>query len=387
MSGLKIEQYVILLFEKVGELLLHDGICRHCRVVSESRMLVEPMNIFSRQMVIDIFAMFIRFNFLGVVEKKFTSFSWEDIASVDYTVLAIPKHRIQYFKYKDVKVWDKGSRLENVFGSTGSKITITDVIEKYEEFASKAGVKVEEKSDKKREAGVSDSDDDIEINVGEIKEKKYVDISSDEEGSEHWVNKLRPNYFVCIRITDKKIRELVASVHDDILRNEPRYRECLVPQAALHVTLCTLGIDTQEQLIDACKVLREANDELVTMAKKNIQLRLHGVSNFYNRVLYAIVHHDDKFTEFVEHLRVILSQAGLEVRDRYKFVPHMTIMKTTRPVSRAMKIKDINPSLYDNFVGVKFGYQQLDTLYLCPMTVNRRDDGFYETPAEIPLLP
>lgn len=44
--------------------------------------------------------------FLGIQEKYFTSFSWEDIASVDYSVLAVPKHRIEYFKYKDIKVWD-----------------------------------------------------------------------------------------------------------------------------------------------------------------------------------------------------------------------------------------------------------------------------------------
>ena len=57
--------------------------------------------------------------FIGIQEKKFTDFSWEDIASVDYNVLAIPKHRIQYFKYKDVKVWDKQERMDKVFGSTG----------------------------------------------------------------------------------------------------------------------------------------------------------------------------------------------------------------------------------------------------------------------------
>lgn len=70
--------------------------------------------------------------FLGIQEKYFTSFSWEDIASVDYTVLAVPKHRIEYFKYKDIKVWDKPRRIDNVFGSTGSKTTIYDVIANYE---------------------------------------------------------------------------------------------------------------------------------------------------------------------------------------------------------------------------------------------------------------
>ena len=37
--------------------------------------------------------------------------SWDDVASVDYDVLAIPKHRIEYFKYKQIKVWDKSHSL------------------------------------------------------------------------------------------------------------------------------------------------------------------------------------------------------------------------------------------------------------------------------------
>ena len=62
--------------------------------------------------------------FKGIQEKLFTDFSWEDIASVDdYEVLAIPKHRIQYFKYKNIIVWDKTRRLDKVnyfihFGQT-----------------------------------------------------------------------------------------------------------------------------------------------------------------------------------------------------------------------------------------------------------------------------
>lgn len=71
--------------------------------------------------------------FLGVQEETFSTFSWEDLASVDYDVLAIPQHRIQYFKYKTEKVWDKNERLDIVFGSTGSKINIMDFMEKVDE--------------------------------------------------------------------------------------------------------------------------------------------------------------------------------------------------------------------------------------------------------------
>ena len=66
--------------------------------------------------------------FIGIMEKSFTDFSWEDLASVDHFVdLAIPRHRIQYFKYRGEIVWDKRERIDRVFGSTGSEETILDV--------------------------------------------------------------------------------------------------------------------------------------------------------------------------------------------------------------------------------------------------------------------
>ena len=57
-------------------------------------------------------------------EDPFEKFShWCDLASVgeDDEVLAIPQHRIQYFKYRDTKVWDKPSRTDMIFGSTSTQ--------------------------------------------------------------------------------------------------------------------------------------------------------------------------------------------------------------------------------------------------------------------------
>ena len=67
--------------------------------------------------------------FVGIVENSFNSFDWEDVTSLDPNILAIPKHRIQYFKFNDEVVWDKNKRLDCVFGSTGSGMTIIDVIQ------------------------------------------------------------------------------------------------------------------------------------------------------------------------------------------------------------------------------------------------------------------
>nr|XP_056720236.1 leukocyte receptor cluster member 9 [Euleptes europaea] len=66
--------------------------------------------------------------FLGTLEEPFAAFSWEDLASARPGVLAIPKHRIQYFKYGERVVWDKASRRDDVFGSTGGGRTILEVM-------------------------------------------------------------------------------------------------------------------------------------------------------------------------------------------------------------------------------------------------------------------
>lgn len=71
--------------------------------------------------------------FLGIIEKNFAEFCWDDISTVGLDSLAIPKHRIQYFKYRDNIVWDRRVQLDNFFGSRGDGTTIHDVIRKYTE--------------------------------------------------------------------------------------------------------------------------------------------------------------------------------------------------------------------------------------------------------------
>ena len=49
------------------------------------------------------------------INKEISKFQ----AEAEYEALAIPQHRIEYFKYRGFKVWDKKSRLDLVFGSAG----------------------------------------------------------------------------------------------------------------------------------------------------------------------------------------------------------------------------------------------------------------------------
>ena len=79
--------------------------------------------------------------FSGVMEDKFNAFCWDQpLAAVDNDTLAIPQHRIQYFKYGEVKVWDKSERLDRIFGSTGGDVEFYDLIEEIDKAEGKEAV-------------------------------------------------------------------------------------------------------------------------------------------------------------------------------------------------------------------------------------------------------
>ncbi|XP_061194273.1 uncharacterized protein LOC133202461 [Saccostrea echinata] len=333
--------------------------------------------------------------FLGIQEKYFTSFSWEDIASVDYNVLAVPKHRIEYFKYKDIKVWDKPRRIDNVFGSTGSKKTIYDVIADYERLK----IDTSEKNESKNadDSSDDDSDDGISVTVdGGATNFQTIDDSEEESESagfdeemcddgfdKYWRNKLRPNYFLAFRVTDPDIVHTTEGIQDVIMDHEPRFESCCIPLHCLHVTLCTLGLDTPEQVAHCVEVLNKLKPELAYMAPKDTPLVFKGMDQFFNRVVYAKVKCSKEMYTFVDHLKLCLKNEGIEIRDNHDFVPHMTIVKVTRTVGNSTGKKYIPPWVYSNKLDVDFGKQVFDNIFLCQMSHERRKDGFYSSPTSL----
>ena len=51
--------------------------------------------------------------------------------------------------------------------------------------------------------------------------------------------------------------------------------------------------------------------------------------------------------------------------------------------ARKAKVGKINSWLYVNLKDKFFGKQSVDSVHLCKMGYERREDGFYNTPAEI----
>lgn len=131
--------------------------------------------------------------FLGIMEKCFADFSWEDLASVDHFVdLAIPRHRIQYFKYLGEIVWDKRERIDKVFGSTGGKETILDVKERIGEVH---GNKDADLSDSKEQSAMDDTSCIVASELPkQLKEKN------------------EPNYFIAVQISDVEIIDKISKV-------------------------------------------------------------------------------------------------------------------------------------------------------------------------------
>lgn len=269
--------------------------------------------------------------FLGVIENNFTAFNWDDLASVDYSDTAIPQHRIQYFKYKSVIVWDKTKRIDEVFGSTESGLTIKDVMQSYIEM------------DDSNDCG-NDIDCEVEI-ITSFENIKNIHN--------------RPNYFICHRLNDKKILKEIQEVQEKIVSNDESFKEFIVPQERIHLTLCTLGLHSKDDLDLACKILEENKDELMTLSS-DVHLKLKNISQFFNRVVYCKVSDNENLLTLVDHMKLIMQEKGLRICDAFDFVPHVTLMKIARDES----FKTIPRRIYEDYEDSDFGSFDIDELVL-----------------------
>ncbi|XP_064110984.1 uncharacterized protein LOC135218539 [Macrobrachium nipponense] len=314
--------------------------------------------------------------FVGVVEKPFTAFTWEHLATVDIDQLAIPQHRIQYFKYRGVKVWDKNERLDNVFGSTGSNITIQDVM-----------LEVDEDVEGRRQTydtDDSDSDDDgIVICTGDTAAIKEAVQAEKQE-----YDQLRASHFLCIRLYNEELKNIALEVQENIIEQEPVLRSCAMPTELFHVTLAMIRIDDPEamtELIELLQALRPKLQELVADQKQN-QIFAKGLSTFGARVLYCKLEVPEAFSKMVEMLHRSLEEIdGVVITNHFDFIPHMTLMKVNRVIARERRSKYLNSILYSDYIDKEFGFIPINNINLCIIDDRRGYDGFYLTCQKIQL--
>lgn len=285
--------------------------------------------------------------FVGIIEKPFAAFSWEDIASVGPSVLSIPKHRIQYFKYRDQIVWDKRSQMDNFFGSRGGS-TIDEIVQ--------AMVPTTEAGDQKQPA-------------------QNLELSPNKK---HYDDKDRPTHFLCIQICDQEVVANIRIVQDHILTVSPQLSEGLVSPTAFHITLCMVRLENDDQISKAKAALEKMKPHFLLMLPQNVHLLLNGVDNFKDRLVYVKVAPNAALSKLVYLLIERLQAAGVKTPGNHsEYTPHVTIVKMSRPMQKELSVRIAGQALYSKFQNNIMGRQQLQTIDLCSLTGPKQEDGFF----------
>ncbi|KAG8434137.1 hypothetical protein GDO86_012489 [Hymenochirus boettgeri] len=312
--------------------------------------------------------------FLGVIEKPFSDFCWEDLASVGHDVLAIPKHRIQYFKYLHVVVWDKSSRIDNVFGSTGSGLTILDIIDQYKSMV----VTEPEKSDNKASPE----------ETGHLLTETNVCCSNEdsEYPDEDYAKAKRPTHFVAVRVNSDEVRSTVEEIQGLLQENNPEIAEFFMPIPTLHLTLCLLCLESSEDIQTAILTLQELKCEFERILPPSIILNFEGLQDFHSRVLYLAPSSIPALEKFEHMLNKCFQEKGLKVMQYPgSNTFHVTIAKIPTKVLRQRPNLAFCTNVYQNSQIKYFGAQPIDSLSLCYAGKTRRTDGFYTTLLELSL--
>ncbi|KAH1180759.1 leukocyte receptor cluster member 9 [Mauremys mutica] len=304
--------------------------------------------------------------FSGVREDAFTAFCWEDLASVGPEVLAIPQHRIQYFKYRGRVVWDKASRLDDVFGSTGGGRTILEVME--------------EEAGRQQAVGRGDGGAGVpEAAVALESEEKEEDDEAEPGAQSHPPAGPRPTHFVAVRITSPELRGSVARLQEALSQADPALAEFCAPLATLHLTLCLLRLHGAGEMQSAVTALRELQAEHRRLLPPAPLLRFRGLATFQRRVLYAAAAPGPELVGLAHALERGFACKGLTV------VPllahdcfHLTVAKI--PVGGEPRL-----SLPPESPREELGTQAVESLCLCQVGGGRRTDGFYSTLVELDL--
>ncbi|KAI6661203.1 hypothetical protein LOD99_10131 [Oopsacas minuta] len=326
--------------------------------------------------------------FVGIIERPFSEFSWEDIATVDLDVLAIPKHRIQYFKYKNVVVWDKNLQLDKVYGSRGTNITIQEVIQEYEANnpKSKSNEPIATETVTADTEDISPAEAKIELMIEDSDDESTIDdvssvasnFNATRLANRKSQNKDRPNYFLCFKVTDTGIQKQARNVQKGVLANCPMLEEACLNVNRLHVTLVMIRIDSEDEMYRAIEVIGNFQNELCRILPQFNKIEINGVDCFRDQVIFACLKANSALTRVASALKIRFEEAGIGTPGNHvPFKPHMTLIKLSRPLAKKMNITRLNHSIYFDFKTTHFGFQSVETLILGSMFELNEEDGFY----------
>mmetsp|Transcript_17097 Transcript_17097/g.29376 ORF Transcript_17097/g.29376 Transcript_17097/m.29376 type:complete len:1067 (+) Transcript_17097:87-3287(+) len=297
--------------------------------------------------------------FVGIVEKGISAFNFqEDISTLSHLEFSIPQHRIQYIKYYSEIVWDKRpeSRHDSVFGTYAARNSKgQEGVRRIEDFLQDPNLR--------------------SIAVLGPEEAECPQVSSSVPTAVG--NPNRPNYFICCRVLSPKVKAFAESLQN----SDKDLQKAALNSERFHFTVITLKLRNELEVERAKDAL--LSFELSSVIDPEQPLKIHGVDNFRGRVVYAGLDKTDgsyaKMVFLHEKLRNhFISKLGTKCwigQDR-DFVPHMTISKMTRAMSREGKFfHEFSLSRYNN---VTLGMTKVRALHLCKMEPPADPNSFYQ---------
>jgi uncharacterized protein (UPF0248 family) len=303
--------------------------------------------------------------FLGVIEKKFTSFVWCRVEMASHFDLAIPRHRIEYFKYHGEVVWSKKDRLDKVFGSSKSNETILEVVERHASA-------VEEEQ---RLAQCEDA-------TGQVEKAGPKSRNS---------GPLRPTHFICIPFNNSAIKKSVKSIQKNICSNaslngmngSELESEGCISLSALHITLVMLYCPTPQSIADAKKVFESCLDLLNIYLPRHLLLTLQGVDSFDERVVYSPPVEIGRITKLVSEMKSRFKAFGVRlVGNHDPYSPHLTLVKLNRNLSKTLNFDGslgrLPRFLFGTKQGETLGQQACESIQFCELySPKDPQTGFY----------
>lgn len=255
-----------------------------------------------------------------------------------------------------------------MFGSTGSKVKILEFMEQVDTRA--------------REYPAEDSDSDSDSEDGE--ERINIRAPNMEQSFSKVSEEERSTHFLAVKVNSKELSSNLVKVQQSLVAREQILQDCCMKEELFHMTLGMFRLRDIQGIQLAVDMVRTIKDEAPEIIQgRDTLLEVDGLNNFGHRVVYAQVKPKDPqlFQDFLSFIRRKFESIGDKVQstNSFEFVPHITLAKVSRPISRIRRSQYIDESFYAHHKNEYFGSQRLDNLQLCIIETSTRFDGFYTT--------
>uniref|UniRef100_A0A3B5MNN3 C3H1-type domain-containing protein n=1 Tax=Xiphophorus couchianus TaxID=32473 RepID=A0A3B5MNN3_9TELE len=310
--------------------------------------------------------------FLGVLERPFCDFNWDtNPCDCDYTTeLALPRHRIQYFAYRGHRVWDRHSRTDRVFGSTGQSL------------APPFGKEEEVKGETFLCLHLRVKDPEQQQDRGcETTEEQTGDPAPEqaEEKCDGRPPKKKPTHFITFRANTPTILSCFHQLQEELTALLPSSAPHWQAAPKLHVTLCLLVLRGPAEVAAAAEILRRfAQLDRNPPVAVTFPVKL---KHFSGRVLYLSPQPQLRLHQLNCGLQEAFRKEGWLHRSSYNPRYHLTLAKVEDAAGER-----IFDGVWDLKVGkgLNFGRQPVNTLHLCTVS-GAEVNGFYDIVCTVTL--